>query len=445
MAILSSLFLIGIGGILTILAVALHRLFLHPLRVLPGPWSYALSPWRIYYDDLIGDTSRKIHRLHSKYGPVLRIGPSHISFDSLTALKAIYGVGSRSDRTSFYEIFQPYGVPTMFTMARSEDHSERKKYLVRAYAKTGIVQGSVAEMIELKVQQLLSHFEKDGDGAEICYLLYCFTLDTSSGFVFTRQYGAKALAGNEQHLALLRDLGVSKRGPRKSTTGILYTRLLQALNIEQAISFKHVRTWARQVFDQYRQMREEKKDPSDEVSLVGELFIQRDKKEDSNLRDIDIASECADHLAAGVETTRDTLVFLIWAMSLPENLRLQSMIKQEVLELDAGSFNERGLPTVEAANKLPLVNAVVKEALRLYAPLPQLQPRYFETDMNIDGTFIPAGTTVSMAPFTQHRNAVVFQDPYNFIPERWLDETNVEMQRWWWPFSNGGRGCTGIQ
>ena len=92
-----------------------------------------------------------------------------------------------------------------------------------------------------------------------------------------------------------------------------------------------------------------------------------------------------------------------------------------------------------------LVNAVVKETLRIYPPLPQLQPRFFDSDTVIDGYFIPAGTIVSMAPFTQHRNEEIFKDPYQFNPERWLGEASIEVQRWWWPFSNGGRACTGIQ
>jgi cytochrome P450 len=445
MTISSSLYLIAVSCAMAILGVGVNRLFLHPLKAVPGPWSYAITSWRLAYDNLIGHTSRSVHNLHSKYGPVLRIGPNHVNFDSLTALKTIYGVGSRSNRTSFYKMFEPYGQPTMFTMSTSEDHAERKKFLVRAYAKTGIVKGSVAEMIESKVNQFLSLFQSESDGAEMCHLLYCFTLDVSTAFVFARQLGTEALHGNQAHRALLYDLGRSRRGPRRSVAGVLLTRLLQLLDIEQAVSFKQVRAWALGAFDRYRRMREEDKAPSDEVALIVELWNQREKREDSQLRDVDLASECADHLAAGVETTRNTLVFLIWALSLPENRHHQSKIRAEVVILDSSDFNEHGLPTVDTANKLVFVNAVVKEALRLYAPLPQLQPRFFESDMVIDGYFIPARTTVSMSPFTQHRNKGVFNGPYRFEPERWLSGVSTEMQSWFWPFSNGSRACTGIQ
>lgn len=334
------------------LTIVIHRLFIHPLKAVPGPPEYAITAWRLAYDDLLGDTSRKIHSLHSTYGPVVRIAPNHVIFNSLSALKTIYGVGSRSSRTAFYKIFEPYGQPTMFTMSSSEDHAARKKFLVRAYAKTGIVRGGIAATIESKVAQCLRLFQCEADGAEICHLLYYFTLDVSSTFIFTRQFGTDAISGNQAHRALLHDLGLSRRGSRRSVPGIFYTRLLQYLNIEKTVSFKHVRTWALETFDEYRRTREQKASSSDEVALVAELWNQREKRGGTDLRDIDLASECADHLAAGVETTRHTLVFLIWAMSLPRNAHLQSKIRNEVQSLDHADLNEHGLPTVEAANKL---------------------------------------------------------------------------------------------
>ena len=429
-------------------ALVLHfiRQWVHPLQTVPGPWSYAISSWRLAYDDLTGHTSRVVHNLHSKYGPLVRIAPEHISFDSLTALQSIYGVGSRSNRTAFYKIFEPYGRPTMFTMSTVPDHAERKKFLIRAYAKTGIVKGSVAEVIEEKVSQVLRLFANESERCEICQVLYFFTLDVSTAFVYTPQLGTAALTGDPRDRALVYGLGHSKRGPSHNTAKRMSGLLVQYLKLQEpAVSFQRVRAWGLKTFKKYRSLQSQDKTNFNETSLIAELCYQKDKREDDGIQDIDLASECADHLAAGIETTRNTLLFLIWALSLPENIHLQRKIRNELLTLQPSGFNGHGLPTVEGANKLSFVNAVIKEALRLYPPLPQLQPRYFEFDMEIDGHHIPAYTTVSMAPYTQHRNAEAYPDPYSFDPERWLREADRELQRWWWPFSNGGRACTGMQ
>lgn len=62
-------------------------------------------------------------------------------------------------------------------------------------------------MVEAKVNELLKLFQGKSTGAEVCELLYCFTLDVSSAFIFTRRLGTEALRGNQSHRALLRGLG----------------------------------------------------------------------------------------------------------------------------------------------------------------------------------------------------------------------------------------------
>lgn len=105
-----------------------------------------------------------------------------------------------------------------------------------------------------------------------------------------------------------------------------------------------------------------------------------------------------------------------------------------------------GLPTPEACDKLPHLDAVIKETLRLYAPLPASEPRAHPQDVTIDGLLIPAGTAVSMAPFNLHRNPKVHREPLKFDPDRWLSSgQELAEMKWFWPFSSGGRMCIGIQ
>lgn len=48
-----------------------------------------------------------------------------------------------------------------------------------------------------------------------------------------------------------------------------------------------------------------------------------ESQKESGLGDLDIASECADHLLAGIDTTADSLTFLIWALSRPQHREIQ--------------------------------------------------------------------------------------------------------------------------
>ena len=160
---------------------------------------------------------------------------------------------------------------------------------------------------------------------------------------------------------------------------------------------------------------------------------------------MELASECADHLLAGIDTTSDTLMFLVWSLSLPENKIFQERLHREVSNIPGTSLNEHGYPKADVSDKCLYLNAVIKETLRLYAPLPSSEPRSVSTPSVIDGYTIPANTVVSMSPYVMHRNPEVFDHTFEFNPDRWLGRDNNELNHWFWGFSSGGRMCIGMQ
>jgi hypothetical protein len=99
------------------------------LRKIPGPEVYAFTSWALAYDAFHTKMVFSIRQLHQKYGPVVRISPNEVSFNSLTALRTIYGAGSGFERTRFYSMFDVYGTKNLFTFGPVKDHRERKKLL----------------------------------------------------------------------------------------------------------------------------------------------------------------------------------------------------------------------------------------------------------------------------------------------------------------------------
>ncbi|RFU31610.1 hypothetical protein B7463_g4748, partial [Scytalidium lignicola] len=168
--------------------------------------------------------------------------------------------------------------------------------------------------------------------------------------------------------------------------------------------------------------------------------------------DLDIAAKYADHLDAGTKTTSDILPFGLWVLSLPCHIHFQQRLALEVKFLKESTLSlmdEQGIsvPPVDLCDRLPFLDAVSKELLRLYAPIPESQPRTSMYDATIDGYLVPAGTVVSCQAYSLHRNPNVFYYPHQFSSDRWQgsEDDITEMNRWWWPFSSGGRMCIGIQ
>ena len=171
-------------------------------------------------------------------------------------------------------------------------------------------------------------------------------------------------------------------------------------------------------------------------------------KDDAEIDDLDIASECADYLLAGIDTTSDTLMFLVWCLSLPQNAHIQARLLEECRSLPSIAFKD-GAIDLEVADRLPYLNAVIKETLRLFAPLPTSKPRSSPVDTVIDGYAIPRGTVCSKDPYLLHRNNHVFLEPLRWNPERRLTQSDVaagaDMKKRFWPFSSGARMCIGMQ
>lgn len=91
--------------------------------------------------------------------------------------------------------------------------------------------------------------------------------------------------------------------------------------------------------------------------------------------------------------------------------------------------------------ELKYLDMVLKEAMRLFAPVPFVQ-RTIKSDMTIDGHLIPKNTTLAISPFMLHRNPKTFPDPNKFDPER-FGEGKEYPPTAFIPFSAGPRNCVG--
>ena len=181
--------------------------FRSPLSKIPGPKTFALTSWRRAYEEFKGSSTRKVLALHQQYGPAVRIGPNEVAFNSLSALRTIYGAGSNFERSSFYRTFEAYGHQNMFSFGPAQQHAERKRMMSQAYSKSSIIKGPPAEMIRTKVRQYL---ELLGSGhvatMEICSNLQYFSLDAVTHFLYGKHGLTQAMVGEQAARDLVSDM-----------------------------------------------------------------------------------------------------------------------------------------------------------------------------------------------------------------------------------------------
>ena len=165
-------------------------------------------------------------------------------------------------------------------------------------------------------------------------------------------------------------------------------------------------------------------------------------------KELSVASELLDQVAAGMDTSGITLTYLFWEMS--RNPSLQTALRDELLTLSPhlSMGQDGGIPSARSIDALPLLHAVVMETLRRHCAIPGSQPRVTPpTPTSVAGSPpLPGGVRISAQAYSLHRNEKVFPDAESWNHRRWLDAgpgQKDEMMRWFWAFGSGGRMCVG--
>lgn len=141
---------------------------------------------------------------------------------------------------------------------------------------------------------------------------------------------------------------------------------------------------------------------------------------------------------AGHHTTSGTAS---WALI--ELLRHPEVLAGVVRELDDLYANGSEV-SFQALRSIPVLEAALKETLRLHPPLIILM-RLVQQEFELLGHEIPVGTVLAASPRVSNRIGEDFPDPDRFDPGRYIDLRQEDLQnRWTWiPFGAGKHRCVG--
>jgi cytochrome P450 len=147
------------------------------------------------------------------------------------------------------------------------------------------------------------------------------------------------------------------------------------------------------------------------------------------LSDDEVHDELMTLLVAGHETTATALAWsLRWILP---DAPLVARLRGEIA-------TAAGDPARIA--KLELLDATVKEALRLQPVIP-LVGRVLQADARVGGYDLPAGTAVAACIYLVHRRPTLYPDADTFRPDRFLSFKPAPWE--WIPFGGGLRRCLG--
>ena len=108
------------------------------------------------------------------------------------------------------------------------------------------------------------------------------------------------------------------------------------------------------------------------------------------LTDSEVAEECMGGMFAGSGTTASTFVYLLWGV-----LKTPGVAKQLQKELRVAFTDKFEIPDASECAKLPFLQAVINETLRLYPAVIATRPRTAIRDTVVAGIHIPKGVSTS--------------------------------------------------
>uniref|UniRef100_A0A8C6IB06 unspecific monooxygenase n=1 Tax=Mus spicilegus TaxID=10103 RepID=A0A8C6IB06_MUSSI len=165
----------------------------------------------------------------------------------------------------------------------------------------------------------------------------------------------------------------------------------------------------------------------------------KDKDSHKALSDMEITAQSIIFIFAGYETTSSTLSFTLH--SLATHPDIQKKLQDEIDE----ALPNKATPTYDTVMEMEYLDMVLNETLRLY-PIANRLERVCKKDVELNGVYIPKGSTVMIPSYALHHDPQHWPEPEEFQPERFSKENKGSIDPYvYLPFGNGPRNCIGMR
>ncbi len=244
--------------------------------------------------------------------------------------------------------------------------------------------------------------------------------------LFSTALGAEAVNEVVRSVPLVLD-GVGRRA--RDPLGLI-GKLPTATNREFTAAITRLREVVERIVATYR------RSGADHGDVVSMLLLARDSETGEGLTDGQVRDEVITMLAAGTDTTANTIAWVLHVLGGRPDLRQR--MEAEVDEVLGGRP-----VTLADLPKLETIRRLISEALRLY-PQAWMLTRRTKVATSLGDVELDAGTSVLLPLYALHRDPAVHADPGRFDPDRWApDRTTDGVKPSFLPFGAGRHQCIG--
>lgn len=325
-------------------------------------------------------------------------------------------------------------MPSLVSTRDEVRHAALRRSVASAFTPTAVLdyEGS----IDATIRELLAAIDsKKGAAFDLSSMILWYTMDAAGRFSFGEPLGCLAAEGDVGgSIQLIRDR-FDHWGRWSSLPG------LERLVFRNPIAMRLKRAPSSMAAAAVSKLKNRSLAAERDVTHTDLLqkFIDASKANPDVLDTPGIVGMLMSTISGAGDTTATTIVATLY--HLIQNPDIVEKLEAELVELSE-------IPRYSEVSKLPYLNAVIKESMRIFSsatwPIERLVPA---GGVTIAGMFFPEGTSIGCLPPAIHQNNTVYgEDAQVFRPERWLTPDREElrlMEATLMGFSRGRRVCLG--
>nr|BED43038.1 cytochrome P450 monooxygenase [Trametes versicolor] len=394
----------------------------------------------------------------TEYGRVVKlpafVGDIHLAISDSLALSTLYNkYRDAFDLPKWHSETSNTVFGPGLTAARGQQHSKQRKHLspvfsVRYLRDMVTMFNQVAQDL---VDTLHGQVSQEGTEVEMSEYLSRFSLEAVGRTALGYSFGPLDVHGTDYSLAL-KEFGPTLVKLHLWRPILPWLKWLFPLDVLRAAAsvfpwkvVRHMQAISDNVYQTSREVLRKK----GEAIKLGDAAVRQEIGEGKDLISIllrqnilglegerlsedDILGQMSLLLLAATDTTSASITRVVQLLA--ENPKVQETLRREIL--DATTHVGRTLFDLDydAFAKLPYLEAVVRESLRMYpvfymanrvsdedALLPLSEPITGTDGKQIQELFIPAGTTIWLNMLGSNRDPAIWgPDAHEWKPERWL-------------------------
>ncbi|KNZ77018.1 Bifunctional P-450/NADPH-P450 reductase [Termitomyces sp. J132] len=350
-------------------------------------------------------------------------------------------------------------------VVEGDKHKQQRKVMNPAFGPSQIREFTeifVSKSIELRDRWALEINRQSGESRiDALSWLSRATLDVIGLAGFNYKFNAIAEDLEKNELSAAFDT-MFKGSPRLTMIPMLRTfiPILRFLKTDQDVraadAKKKMSRIGEELLQESKSLIRDKETQRDLLTLMVKSNMATDLPENQRMSDQDVLAQVPTFLIAGHETTTTGTAWALFALT--QNKAAQDKLRKELLAVNTDN------PTMEQLNALSYLDMVVRETMRLHAPVPNTmrtavkddtiplnQPITDRKGVVHESIMIPKGQTLMIPIIAVNRDKSVWgEDAREFRPERWenIPEAATHIPGVWGnmlTFLGGPRACIGYR